>query len=131
LSLFARVLVAIMATLFGVMMCLHGSSADEDKRWFSYAFAGFCFVIALASMATGQLAEFFGSLVGSVVALCGVWYFAHAAQAGVYISSRNEPSLLNACLFLLVFARPAVLYVMEVRFGFRKREQQGSDRDDR
>lgn len=129
MSLGARVVIAIFAALFGLVMCL--VAPPTDRAPFFYGFGVFCFSIAVACIAKGRAAQFFGSVVGTVVFISGLAYLGHELWAGpLWSNSRSEPSVKNACLFLLVFGVPNVMYVMNAKFGFsRSAPQQGAQAD--
>ena len=123
MSLGARAILAVFAALFGVVMCL--VAPPTDKAPFFYGFGAFCFAIALACVLRGRAAQFFGSIVGTVVFISGLLYLGHEAWVGpLWSSSRSEPSIKNAVLFLLVFGVPSGMYVINARFGLGKREPQ-------
>lgn len=125
MSLGARIILALVACLFGAIMFLHGTTAEPDKAWFSYVFGGFCICIAAASVLKGRAARFFGSVVGSFVFLAGLAYLGHEIFAGPMSSgSRSEPSVFNAVMFMLVFGVPGAFYTFSARFGFGKDELQ-------
>jgi hypothetical protein len=131
MSLGARIVVAVAACLFGVIMFLHGTTADPDKAWFSYLFGAFCVAIAAACVLRGRAARFFGSVVGSCAFLAGVFYLGHEILAGpVSSGSRSQPSIFNAVLFMIVFGVPGALYAFKARFGFGKSEPGQGDRAD-
>lgn len=123
MSLGARVVIAIFAALFGVVMCL--VAPPTDKAPFFYGFGAFCFSIAVASVSKGRVAQFFGSVVGTAVFISGLAYLAHEVWAGpLWSNTRSEPSVKNACLFLFVFGLPSITYVVNARFGFGKNAPQ-------
>jgi len=123
MSLGARVVIAIFAMLFGAVMCL--AAPPTDKALFFYGFGAFCFSIAVACVAKGRVAQFFGSVVGTVVFISGLAYLAHEVWAGpLWSNSRSEPSVKNACLFLLVFGLPGIAYAINARFGLGKNAPQ-------
>jgi hypothetical protein len=123
MSLGVRIFLAITATLIGLVMFLHGTTADADKAWFSYAFGVFCILIAAAAVLKGRAAQFCGSAVGACVFLSALWYLAHELLSGpIVASSAGEPSVVKAGLFLAVFGVPGLLYVLKARFGFGKSE---------
>jgi hypothetical protein len=125
MSLGARILLAVFATLFGYIMFLHGTTADPDKAWFSYAFGGFCFFIAAASVLKGRAAQFCGSVVGSCVFVSGLLYLGYELLSGPVVSgSRSESSVINALRFLMVFGVPGLLYTARARFGFGRVQAQ-------
>jgi hypothetical protein len=118
-----RVFLAIAASLMGLVMFLHGTTAEEDKAWFSYAFGAFCMLISAAAVLRGRAAKFCGSLIGACVFIVGLVYLGHELTTGpVSSGSRRQPSIVNAVLFLLVFGVPGLLYAIKSRFGFNKSE---------
>ncbi|GHT84653.1 hypothetical protein AGMMS49960_18960 [Betaproteobacteria bacterium] len=132
MSLGARIVIAAFAFLFGAIMFLHGTSADPDKAWFSYAFGAFCLFIGAASLLKGRAAQFCGSVVGTCVFLGGLSYLGDELLSGPLVSARpSQPSILNACLFLLAFGVPGILYAIKAKFGFGKVDpQQDVESDD-
>ncbi|MFC4310111.1 hypothetical protein ACFPN2_13555 [Steroidobacter flavus] len=118
-----RIFLAVAAGLMGLVMFLHGTTAEEDKAWFSYAFGAFCMLIAAAAVLRGRAARFCGSLVGTCVFVAALLYLGHELATGPVTSgSRSQPSIVNAVLFLLVFGIPGLLYAIKARFGFSKSE---------
>ncbi|HXS92696.1 MAG TPA: hypothetical protein VN705_25290 [Steroidobacteraceae bacterium] len=123
MSLGVRVFLAIMATLMGLVMFLHGTTADEDKAWFSYAFGAFCILIAAAAVLKGRAARFCGSVIGACVFLIALGYLGYELLKGPIASgSLGGASIIKACGFLLVFGIPGLLYTIRARFGFGKDE---------
>jgi hypothetical protein len=121
MSLGARIVIAAVAFLFGIIMFFHGTSADPDKAWFSYAFGAFCLFIGAASLLKGRAAQFCGSVVGTCIFLASLFYLGHELLSGSVVSgSRSKPSIINACLFLFAFGVPGILYTAKARFGFGK-----------
>ena len=126
MGLVPRLILAVVAALFGVMMI--AIAPPTDKAVFFYGFGTFCVAIAVACVTRGRTAEFFGSFVGLVVFGLGVWYIGSVLLEGELWSGRkSQPSLINALLFMGVFGVPAALYVYHVRFGFRGRRRTDSD----
>jgi uncharacterized membrane protein len=120
MSLFPRMLLTCVASLFGVMMI--AIAPPTDKAAFFYAFGAFCLAIASACVTRGRVAEFFGSVIGVSVLAIGVWYVFRMFADGPMVSgSRSQPSLLNALLFAFTFSAPSALYVWRARFGFRRK----------
>lgn len=132
MSLGARIAIALVAILFGAMMFLHGTTANPDKAWFSYAFGIFCMLIGAASVLKGRAAQFCGSIVGACVFLISLFYFGHELFSGPVVSgSRSQPSVVNAFLFLVAFGVPGMLYAAKAKFGFGKTvPQHGTQPDD-
>jgi hypothetical protein len=48
----------------------------------------------------------------------------------LWSDSRSEPSVKNACLFLVVFGVPAAVYVIKARFGPGRRAPQPGAAED-
>jgi hypothetical protein len=116
-SLGARVVLAIFSAIFAAIMFASASQSEHPVD--IYAFGGFCSAIALACFARGRSARALGSLSGATVFGIGVWYIAHEALAGPFVSgTHSKPSLLNAGLFMLVFGIPSLAYAWRARFGF-------------
>jgi hypothetical protein len=121
-SLIPRLILALVAGLFGVMMI--GIAPPTDKAVFFYVFGAFCLAIAMACVTRGKVAQFFGSVVGAGTFLVGLWYAVSMLLGGEFVSGRrSEPSLLNALFFMAVFGAPGAAYVWHARFGFRKPRQ--------
>jgi hypothetical protein len=124
MSLGARIFIAAAAALFGLIMFLHGTTADPDKAWFSYAFGAFCLFIAAASVLKGRAARFCGSVVGSCIFVAGLCYLGYGLFKGHAVSATQaEPSILNAGLFMMTFGIPGLIYAIKTRFGFRESMQ--------
>ena len=114
----AAITIALFAALCGVIMVLHGSRADPAEAWPSYALGLFCLTIVGANLLPGRAGQFCGSVVGLCIVIAGLAYVGEQLRASpLVVPKRNEPSLLKACVFLLVFGVPAALYVFHVRFG--------------
>ena len=132
MSLGARIVIAVFALLFGAIMFLHGTTADPDKSSSSYAFGAFCVFIGAASLLNGRPAQFCGSVVGSCVFVAAIIYLGHELLSGPVTSgSLGRPSIINACLFLVVFGLPGIFYAANAKFGFGKAvPQQGIEPDE-
>lgn len=124
MSLGVRIFLAIAAGLMGLVMFLHGTTAEEDKAWFSYAFGAFCVLISAAAVLRGRAAKFCGSLIGGCVFIVALVYLGYESMKGPVLSgSFRQPSIVNAVLFLLIFGIPGLLYAIKARFGFSKSEK--------
>jgi hypothetical protein len=120
LSLGARLLLGAFAALFGIVMVL--IAPPTDKAVFFYFFGVFFLLIALACLTQGRVRQFIGSVVGCVIFGLGVWYLVMEFFHGVYWSAtRVEPSMLNACLYLVFIGIPGAAYACRVRFGLRRK----------
>jgi hypothetical protein len=118
LSFGARLLLGVVATLFGAIMFL---AATQDHSVAFYAFGSFCLFIAIACFTTGRVRQFIGSAIGCTIFLAGVAYLVTELYAGtLWSSSRAEPTALNAARYLLFIGIPGVAYAYKVRFGFRR-----------
>lgn len=119
MSLGVRIFLAITATLIGIVMILHGTTADVDKAWFSYAFGVFCILIAAAAFLKGRPARFCGSVVGACVFIIALWYLGYELMTGpIAATAAGGPSVVKAGLFLVVFGIPGLLYAVKARFGY-------------
>ncbi len=117
----AAITIALFAALSGVIMVLHGSRADPAATWPSYALGLFCWTISAANLLPGRAGQFFGSIVGLCVFLAGLAYVGLQLRASPLVTpGHNDPSLLKACVFLLMFGVPGALYVVVARFGLGK-----------
>ena len=102
-------------------MVLIATPEEGAKKMFFYGFAGFCFLITIACLAQRRAREFAGSAVGACVFLAGLWYLVAMLLEGPgNWLALDEPSALQALLFLLVFGLPGAAYALNVRFGFRR-----------
>ena len=123
MSLVARIILALMSALFGVMMIF--IAPPTDKAIFFYAFGAFCISIATVCFTRGHLAQFFGSIIGLAVSCTGLFYLGHELMEGkIFSGSRSQPSVFNACMFMLVFGIPGGAYVLNARFGLRRHTTQ-------
>ncbi len=119
MSLIARLLIAIFAGIFGLMMLAFASQSDPDKAWMSYLFGAFCLGIALVCFLRSRAANFVGGLIAAGIVGVGLVYLASELIHGpIFASRRSNTSIINAVLFLVVFGFPAVKYVLATRFGF-------------
>jgi len=120
LSLGARLLLGVLATLFGITMVL--IAPPTDKAIFFYAFGIFCLLIALGCFTKGRVRQFIGSVVGCAVFGLGVWYLVIELSRGAYgLGARGEPSVGNACLYLVFIGIPGATYAYRARFGLRRK----------
>jgi hypothetical protein len=116
LSLFPRLLLALVSTLFGLVMVL--VAPPTDKAPFFYAFGVLCLTIAIACVTRGRTRQFAGSVIGSVLLVGSLAYLTYELRRGPVISgSRSEPSVINAGLFFFAFGIPGAAYVLRARFG--------------
>lgn len=121
LSLGARIVIAVFAALFGIVMILIASPESGSKAAFFYGFGAFCLCIAIACITRGRVRRFIGSLIGSTIFLAGLAYLAAEVADGVFWSSRrSDPSAYKAVLYLLFIGLPGALYAYRTRFGFRR-----------
>jgi hypothetical protein len=116
MSFGARLLIAVFATLFGLLM--FAAAPPTEKAPLFYAFGAFCLAIAVACVAPGRVAQFFGSIVAASVLVMGIAYFGAMAVGGpVATGRRSDQSLVNSLLFLVVFCVPSAMYLWHARFG--------------
>lgn len=116
MSLAARIVLAVFAALFGGLMV--AVAPPSDKAPLFYAFAAFCFAIAIVCVAPGRIAQFFGSLVAAAVLVMGAFYFGSMLVSGpLFTGRRSDESLFNSVLILVVFGTPSAIYLWHARFG--------------
>ena len=121
LGLGPRTVLAGASFLLGMMMMLVAGPEEGDKQVFLYGFGGFCFLICAACFARGRARQFLGSAVGLLIFAVGIWYLASMLFAGPSgSSSRAQPSVLNAVLYLAFIGGPGAAYAWKARFGFRR-----------
>jgi uncharacterized membrane protein len=121
LSLFPRIILAVVSGLFGVVMIL--VAPPTEKAFYFYSFGLLCILICVACLTTGRLRQFVGSIIGVALFATSLWYLYSQAVGGRIISQgRNEPSLLNSLLFFGAFGLPGIGYAAKVRFGMRRRD---------
>jgi len=121
LSLGARIVLALFAALFGVVMIAIASPETGSKAVFFYGFGALCLAIAVVCVVRGRVRQFIGSVIGLCILVAGVWYLATQLHAGPLVSgSRSQPSVLNAVLFNVVFGLPSIAYIWRTRFGFAR-----------
>jgi len=120
MSLGARITIAVFAALFGVAMA--AVAPPTEKAVLFYAFAAFCLAIAVACLAPGRIAQFFGSLVATGILAVGAMYFVSMLLGGgpLFTGRRSDQSLVNSVLFLGVFGLPSAAYLWHSRFGLRR-----------
>jgi hypothetical protein len=117
MSLGARIVIALFTALFGVLMAT--VAPPTEKAPLFYAFAAFCLAIAVACLAPGRIAQFFGSVVAAGILVVGASYFVSMLLGGpLFTGRRSDQSLVNSLLFLGVFCTPSALYLWHARFGF-------------
>lgn len=124
LSLVPRILLGLVAGLFGAVMLIFGIDGftRNVENWFAYfAFGLFLSLIALACFTWGRVRQFTGSCIGIILFGIACWYLITELSGGVFISDRrSEPSVWNAILFMGAFGIPGLSYTFLARFGFRK-----------
>jgi len=119
LSPAARVILGVVAGLFGAVMIL--AVPPTDKAIVFYAFAGFCFLIALACATSGRVRRFVGSAIGLILFLVSGGYLLTELLSGPLFSARrSEPSVMNALLAFAAFGVPGIAYAFSAKFGFSK-----------
>jgi hypothetical protein len=90
-----------------------------EKAPLFYAFGAFCLSTAVACLAPGRIAQFFGSVVAASVLVMGISYFGAMVSGGPAATGRrSDQSFVNAVMFLVVFGVPSAVYLWRVRFGF-------------
>jgi hypothetical protein len=121
LSPFARFILGVFSTLFGLVMIL--IAPPTDKAVFFYAFGAFCLLISVACFTKGRIRQFVGSIIGCVLLLLSGWYLYSQVTGGPFLSSRpSEPSVANSVFFLVAFGIPGAAYALKTKFGWRQSE---------
>ena len=119
LGLPARILLAVVSSLFAVVMFLTAPAGAESL--FSYGFGGLCIVIALACLLPGRPRQFFGSIVGAGLFVAAIWYlFVEIASGPLLPRGSDARSILTAAIFALVCGVPGITYAVKTRFGFHR-----------
>lgn len=118
MSLGARIVLALVAALFGVMMI---AIAEPPHEAGPIGFGLFCLSISLVCITRGRIRQFIGSCIGCTIFLTGMAYLIAEIGDGVFWSKRNgEPSIFNAIQYLVFIGIPGAAYAYKVRFGYRK-----------
>jgi len=119
LSLTARIILGSFSALFGAVMLL--IAPPTDKAAYFYAFAGLCFLICVACIASGRLRQFCGSVIGTILLLLSGWFLYSQLQSGhLFSRGLGDPSLIGSILFFFAFGIPGIRYAIKVRFGLRR-----------
>ncbi|RZU38689.1 hypothetical protein EV700_2624 [Fluviicoccus keumensis] len=122
LSLFSRILLGVVAGLFGVGMIFMGHAAKAP--WFFYVFGSFCLFITVACITTGKVRVFFGRLIGALVFMAAAWYLVSELSSGPIISGMDaDPSILNAAKFFILAGIPGLGYALFARFSPRESDK--------
>ncbi|OBR76803.1 hypothetical protein [Xanthomonas arboricola] len=120
LSLGARLLLGAFAMLFCAVMVV--VAPPTDKAIYFHLFAAFCLLLALACFTQGRVRQFIGSLIGCTIFGLGIWYLVvELSRAPTWLGARSQPSVLNACLYLLFIGFPGAAYAYRARFGMRRK----------
>jgi hypothetical protein len=121
LSPFSRVLLGLVAGIFGLVMVLIAS--EMPKPLSIYGFGSFCIVIALMCVFTGKLRNYMGRAIGFIVFLIATYFLANVISGGKLLSSsKAEPSMLNAILFFLAFGVPGIWFAIKGKFPLKPHE---------
>jgi len=118
LSLGARILLGVFASLFGIVMVL--CALPGDKAIYSQICGGYFLLIGIACFTRGRVRQCVGSAIGCGLFFLSIWYLVTELHGGYFLSrSRGEPSVFNFLLFLIFFGVPGVGYAAKTLFGFR------------
>jgi drug/metabolite transporter (DMT)-like permease len=117
LSLGARIVLGVVAAIFGVAMMV--IAPPTDKAPYYYLMGVFCFSIGVACATRGRLRQFVGSTIGVATFLSGVAYLV-SELSSTGAASRSEPSAYNALRYLTYLGLPGAGYAYKARFGLRK-----------
>lgn len=116
LSLLPRLLLAVCSAAFGFVMVL--VVPPTSKAPLFYAFAGLCFLIAIACLTRARIRKFAGSLIGTVLFTFTLACVGYELLNGPVISrSRSEPSVIMAILCFFAFGVPGARYAWRAKFG--------------
>jgi hypothetical protein len=126
MSAFPRWLLALVAGLFGVVMILIAPSMDAKP--FIYTFGAFCLLISVACVAPRRIGQFAGSLVGVVVFFLALIYLLASLGLGPFAGGQEDPSLIDAAMFLVVFGLPGLAFALRARFGFGRETPEAAER---
>jgi hypothetical protein len=120
LSPVTKFILAVVSALFGLIMVITAPSSQDP---FSATMIGvFCFTITLACITWGRVRQFVGSIIGTALFCLSLLYFwSQLTGASLLFSSRSEPSILNAVLFIIFFGVPGITYAFNARFGLRRK----------
>lgn len=119
LSLPARILLFVFASMFGLIMFL--AAPDNEKTVTYYAFGIFCISIGIACITKGRIRQFVGSLIALAIFIMAIIYLYSQVTGGALVSgSKAEPSIINAIFFSFAFGLPSVLYISKAKFGIVK-----------
>ncbi|MCO1337014.1 hypothetical protein MO867_22070 [Microbulbifer sp. OS29] len=121
LSLFSRVLLGLVAGLFGVVMVL--IAPGMSKPIGIYGFGAFCIAISLLCVFTGKYRNYLGRLVGAVVFAVSMCFLVNEISGSKLISSsKAEPAIINAVLFFLAFGLPGGWFAAKGKFPIKPYE---------
>ena len=117
---FARIILVIASAVLSALMIF--IAPLTDAAIFFYGFAAFCILFSIFFCFThGNFAQFLLSSMGLFVFCAGLFYLGHEITGSKSFSiNRSEPSIFNACMFMLVFGLPSGKYAFNTRFGLRR-----------
>lgn len=116
LSPVAKFLLGAVSALFGLIMMAMASGTEDP--FFATMIGVFCFTITLACVTWGRVRQFVGSIIGTALfCLTLVYLWSQIASEPLFFGSRNEPSILNAVLFIIFFGVPGITYAVTARFA--------------
>lgn len=129
LSLGSRILLGLVATLFGLIMV--GSAAESDSPLLVYLAGAFCFCIAIACVTQGRVRQFVGGIIAvTIIGAAGAYLWSEIAGGPLFSARKSEPSVLNALLFAFFFGVPSAVYVYRTRFGFARKKPESDAAED-
>lgn len=129
LSLGSRILLGLVAVLFGLIMV--ASAAESDAPLLVYLAGGFCFAIALACVTRGRVRQFVGGIIAlAIIGVSGAYLWSEIAGGPLFSARKSEPSVLNALLFSFFFGLPSAVYIYKTRFGFARKKPEPAVAED-
>jgi uncharacterized membrane protein YccC len=121
LSPVAKFLLGAVSAFFGLIMVATASGTKDP--FFAMMIGIFCFTVTSACFTWGRIRQFVGSIIGTAVFCFALLYLlSQLAGKPLFFSSRSEPSILNAVLFIVFFGVPGISYAVTAKFGLRKKE---------
>lgn len=117
----ARILLGAVSAILGLIMVATASGTADP--FFATMIGAFCFAITLTCATWGRVRQFVGSFIG--VALFGLslaYLWSQVTGGPLFGSSRSEPSILAAVLFVIFLGVPGITYTAVARFGLHKKK---------
>ena len=118
LSPFSRILLGLVAGLFGVVMVIIAPGMSKPNA--IYVFGAFCIVIALMCVFTGKFRNYLGRFIGAISFCISILFLINEVAGGkIFSLSKSEPSVLNAILFFIAFGFPGIWFAIKGKFPIK------------